>query len=824
MKKSRGKKNKSSAADKPETKDRAAATAAATTSIAPATKADSSAKLPVLPLKNIVVFPSAFTPLGVTRPRSLAAVEAALASEDKTILLLTQKDPTVEEPGNDDLYSIGTRAIIKRMARTEQGVQLLAQGIERMQLLNLETGGKYLQAEVKSLEIVDTDDKTNREALLRAVRDQVSELLELAHPDSAEQLRQLLATAESPMQLVHLIASLIQADADKEQAVLEALDVSSALGLLNEILQQELKVQRLRHQITSKVRSEMSDKERQFLLRKQMDAIREELGEGNADEVDVELLRGQLEKAELPEAVQEEALRELLRLERLPLSSPDYQLTRTWLEIVAQLPWNQSTDDSIDLAEARQVLDDDHFDLKEVKDRIIEHLAVMKLNPETQAPILCFVGPPGVGKTSLGKSIARSIGRAFERISLGGMHDESELRGHRRTYIGAMPGRLIQAVRRAGVNNPLLMLDEIDKLGRDFRGDPAAALLEILDPAQNHTFRDNYLDLQFDLSDVFFICTANTLSTIPGPLLDRMEVLRLPGYTEEEKAEIARRYLIPRQLNDNGIPKESMTIPDDALQRIIQRHTREAGVRQLERAIGRLCRKVAVRIAGGDEQALVVRPEDLLDMLGSEVYRPGQSRARLQPGVATGLAWTEAGGDILYIETALLPDGAGIRMTGQLGSIMKESAEAAQSYVWSHALELGIDPEIFKKSGLHVHVPAGAVPKDGPSAGVAIVTALTSLLTKIPARADTAMTGEITLSGRILPIGGVKEKVLAARSAGLRRIVLPKDNESDLRELPENVRKEMEFFPVQRIGEALPETLVKFTERQLTAEADSVAS
>ena len=534
-------------------------------------------------------------------------------------------------------------------------------------------------------------------------------------------------------------------------------------------------------------------------------------GEGNAEEIDVEQLKQDVLEADLPEQPLAEAMRELKRLERLSPASPDYQQTRTWLEMVAELPWKDSTTDSIDLKLAREILDEDHFDLEEVKDRIVEHLAVMKLNPQTQAPILCFVGPPGVGKTSLGKSIARAIGRKFERLSLGGLHDESELRGHRRTYIGAMPGRLIQAVRRAQVNNPLLMLDEIDKLGRDFRGDPAAALLEILDPAQNNTFRDNYLDMPFDLSNVFFICTANTLSTVAGPLLDRMEILQLAGYTEEEKAQIARRYLIPRQLTDNGINAGQITIGDEALIRIIQRFTREAGVRQLERAIGRLCRKAAIRVAQGATDSLVVGVDDLPELLGKEVHRPGQSRKRLQSGVATGLAWTEAGGDILYVETALLPSGSGIRMTGQLGAVMKESAEAAQSYVWSHAEELGIDPSIFKSNGIHVHVPAGAVPKDGPSAGIAIVTALTSLLTGTPARADTAMTGEISLTGRVLPIGGVKEKVLAARSAGIKRIVLPAENESHLRDLPEHVREEMEFFPVERIAEALAHTISQST-------------
>lgn len=763
--------------------------------------------LPVFPLKGLVVFPSSFSPLVAGRPMSIAAVEAALASEEKTILLLAQKDADVDQPGADDLYPVGTRAVIKRMARSDQGLQLLAQGVEPMRATKMVLQDGFLVAEVQPIKIDESDDPTEREALLRVVQEQVSELLELSHPESTDQLRQLLATAQSPMQLVYLIGSLINADVEKEQALLEASNASDALKRVGEILEDELKIQRLRKQISSKVRSDISEKERKFLLRKQMNAIREELGESDGEEVDVEQLQQDLQQADLPEEPLKEATRELKRLQRLSPASPEYQQARTWLELVAELPWKNSTTDSIDLKVAREILDDDHFDLEEVKDRIVEHLAVMKLNPETQAPILCFVGPPGVGKTSLGKSIARAIGRKFERLSLGGLHDESELRGHRRTYIGAMPGRLIQAIRRAEVNNPLLMLDEIDKLGRDFRGDPAAALLEILDPAQNNTFRDNYLDMPFDLSDVFFICTANTLATIPSPLLDRMELLRLAGYTDEEKTQIARRYLIPRQLNDNGITADQLTIPDDALMRTIRRHTREAGVRQLERAIGKLCRKAAIRVAEGIEDPLVVGVDDLTDLLGKEVHRPGQSRERLQPGVATGLAWTEAGGDILYVETALLPGGSGIRMTGQLGEVMKESAEAALSYVWSRADQLGIDPARFKGHGVHVHVPSGAVPKDGPSAGIAIVTALTSLLTETSARSDTAMTGEITLSGRVLPIGGVKEKVLAARSAGINRVVLPKENETDLRDLPEHVREEMEFFAVELISEALSHTI-----------------
>jgi ATP-dependent Lon protease len=497
----------------------------------------------------------------------------------------------------------------------------------------------------------------------------------------------------------------------------------------------------------------------------------------------------------------------------MPAAAPDFQMTRTYLDLVLELPWRKFSEDVIDLPRARQVLDEDHYDLQEVKERILEQLAVLKLNPRAHAPILCFVGPPGVGKTSLGQSIARALGRKFERMSLGGLHDEAELRGHRRTYIGAMPGRILQALRRAGVNNPVLMLDEVDKLGRDFRGDPAAALMEILDPAQNNAFRDNYLDLPFDLSEVFFITTANTLDTVPGPLRDRMEVLRLSGYSEEEKLQIARRYLLPRRLAEAGLTAEQLHVPDETIRRIISRYTREAGVRELERRLGQLARKVARRFAEGPAQPTTIGPEDLSDILGPERFRPEQARQRLAAGIATGLAWTEAGGEVLYVEATLLPDGKGLRLTGQLCDVMRESARAAQTYVWAHASSLGINPAVFRTTGVHVHVPAGAVPKDGPSAGVAMVTALASAYTGFVPRNDTAMTGEITLSGLVLPVGGIKEKVLAARRSGLRRVILPHDNERDLRELPEEVQKQMEFVLVDRIEDALAAALPELTAR-----------
>lgn len=769
--------------------------------------------LPVLALRNAVAFPNVVMPLAVGRPESLKAIEAALATEEKTIILLTQKHPEQESPDRDDLFEIGTKAVVRKMMHIGDVVQMLAQGVERVRVTDMNSDPGYLQARTEHV-AVSEDDPTELDASRRAVNDLVGRMLELAHPERAEQLKSVIGAAENPLHFVYLLTSVLPTKFEQDQKLLEQTSPVAALQLMHEYLTEEIRVLELRKTISEKAESELSREHREFLLRRQMDAIREELGEASPEEADVDELRQRLDEIDLPDEVRKEAERELKRLERLPAHAPDYQLTRTWLELIVDLPWFQSTEDNIDLTHARNVLDEDHFDLQDVKDRIIEHLAVMRLNPDAHAPILCFVGPPGVGKTSLGQSIARAIGRKFERIALGGLHDESELRGHRRTYIGAMPGRLIQALRRAEVSNPLIMLDEVDKLGHDFHGDPASALLEILDPAQNHTFHDNYLDLPFDLSDVLFICTANTLDSIPRPLLDRMEVIRIPGYADEDKMQIARRYLIPRQLKENGISMELIEIPDDTLSRVITHHTREAGVRQLERAIGKLARKVAVRVAGGDTSLVRVRPEDLVEMLGHEVHRPERLREEMEPGVATGLAWTEAGGEVLFVESSLLPEGRGVRLTGQLGDVMKESAEAAHTWVWAHAEKLGINPKQFRRSGVHIHVPAGAVPKDGPSAGIAMVTALVSLYTDTPARNDTAMTGEITLSGHVLPIGGVKEKVLAARSAGIHRVVLPKANEDSIRDLPEHVRDEMEFHFVSHLNEALQYTLTSlFTGR-----------
>lgn len=780
------------------------------------TTTDTIQTLPVLALKNTVLFPQLFMPLSAGRKASMAAVEAALATEEKTLVLVAQRDASVEEPGAADLYTIGTRAVIKKVNRTEAGVELLVQGLERVALVRVEQTEPYLKARVRPLPLPE-DGGPEVEALFRATVELAGRALELTEARGQFNVAQLVEQAQEPLRLTYLLGSLLALDVAKEQGLLEADTRLEALRLLYGHLSHEVQVLELRHKIASTAANEMTQQQREYVLRRQMEAIRQELGEKEPEKAEAEELRQRLAEADLPDDVRKEAERELRKLERLPAAAPDFQVTRAYLELVLELPWRKSEAAPIDLAHARRILDEDHYGLDDVKERILEHLAVLKLNPKANAPILCLVGPPGVGKTSLGRSIARALGRKFERMSLGGMHDEAELRGHRRTYIGAMPGRVLQAVRRAGVNNPLLMLDEVDKLGRDFRGDPAAALLEILDPAQNDTFRDNYLDLPFDLSKVFFITTANALDTVPRPLLDRMEILRLSGYSEEEKVQIARRYLLPRRLAEAGLTAEQLHVPDETVRRLIARYTREAGVRELERHLGRAARKVARRFAEGRTEPVTIGPEDLTDLLGPERFRPERGRQTLEPGVATGLAWTETGGEVLYIEASLVPGTRGVRLTGQLGNVMKESARAAQTYVRAHARQLGIDPELFRRAGVHVHVPAGAVPKDGPSAGVAMVTALASAYSGIAVRGDTAMTGEITLSGLVLPIGGVKEKVLAARRVGMRRVVLPRDNEQDLRDLPEEVRREMQFILAERIEEVLAATLPDLAARAQAA-------
>jgi ATP-dependent Lon protease len=775
------------------------------------------ASLPVLPLKNSVLFPHLLMPLAVGRPKSVAAIEAALTSEDKSVFVVAQRHADIEEPAQADLCTIGTTAVIKRMERGEGGMRLIIQGIERAELITLEADEKHLNAHVRLLPD-PTDEGTEVEALHREVLGQASRIHSMVDPAAELSLDQIMSQVGDVLHQTYLLASMLNLGFEQAQRLLEAPSRLAALQLIHEHLRHEAQVLELRHKIATQAQNEMGREQREYLLRQQMRAIQQELGEQTPEQADTAELRRRFEEADLPDEPRKEATRALDRLERLPAAAPDYQITRAHLELVLELPWRKYTEDHLDLARARQILDEDHYDLREVKERIVEQLAVLKLNPRAKAPILCFVGPPGVGKTSLGQSIARSLGRAFERMSLGGLHDEAELRGHRRTYIGAMPGRVIRAIRRAGVANPVLVLDEIDKVGSDYRGDPASALLEVLDPAQNSTFHDNYLDLPFDLSKVMFITTANTLDTIPRPLLDRMEILRVSGYTDEEKIEIAKRYLIPRQVGEAGLTSEQLVIPDETLSHIIHSYTREAGLRELERMIGRVARKAAVRFAEGFAGKLEVLTDQLNEMLGPERFFEEQARRKLPPGVAAGLAWTEAGGDVLYIEAAILPEQKGLTLTGQLGNVMQESAKTAQSYIDSHAAELGIDTATVRQSGVHIHVPAGAIPKDGPSAGVTMATALASLYTGLPARSDTAMTGEVTLTGLVMPVGGIKEKVLAARRAGIRRLILPLRNERDLKELPDHVRQELEVLPAERIEDvlaaAIPDLCARLKERK----------
>jgi len=763
--------------------------------------------LPLLPLKNTVLFPGLLMPLSVGRRGSLAAIEAALKTEDKEIVVVTQRDPSADSPEASDLYTIGTLAVIRKVGRSKDQMEVLVYGTERMVIVKVEEGDGYMSARVHAMPAPD-DSSRETEALTLSLIEMTSKFLGLiGSPEKASPFDVMNFPREEPLRLAYMVASIMNLEAARAQALLEEPTRLETLRMGHGWLAHEVEVLELRHKIAEDARGEMSREQREYILRQQKRAIEQELGEKNAEQSEAESIREKLTKADLPEDVRKEAERELGRLEKMQSGQPEYNVIRTWLDYVIELPWNKRSEDNLDIGRARTVLDEDHFGIAKVKERILEQLAVLKLNPEAKAPILCFVGAPGVGKTSLGQSIARALGRKFERMSLGGMHDEAELRGHRRTYIGALPGRLIQAIRRAGASNPVLMLDEVDKLGRDFRGDPASALLEVLDPEQNKTFRDNYLDLPFDLSKVLFVTTANSLDTIPAPLLDRMEILRLSGYSEEEKTQIALRYLLPRQLTQAGLTPEKCEITEPALKKIISSYTREAGVRKLEQTLGRVIRKVALKFAEGVTEAVVVRPEDLAEMLGPAPILPEQARKELPAGVATGLAWTETGGDVLYIEAALLPNGKDLTITGQLGEVMQESAKTARSFVWSHAAELGIDAALFLNAGVHIHVPAGAIPKDGPSAGVTMATALASIYSGRAARKDTAMTGEVTLTGLVLPIGGVKEKVLAARRAGLKRVILPRGNQKDLRDLPEEVRREMEFIFADRVEDVLAEML-----------------
>jgi ATP-dependent Lon protease len=766
-------------------------------------------------LRNTVIFPSGISPLTVGRPLSLRAAEAALANEEKLLGVIAQREDNDTEPAPSRLYSIGTLVVISRMMRspgTEEVLHLIVQGQERFRIVGYTEQEPYFKATVEILPEPVREETAEVEALKRNIMALVQKALALL-PNVPQEIRNVIVATDDAVRLAYFLGSVLELDVAQEQALLEANTESDLLRLMHSYLAREVEVLEIRGKIANQAQEELGKAQRDYILREQMKQIQKELGDQEPEQAEAQLLRERVEKADLPDDVRKEAERELRRLERLPAAAPDYHVIRTYLEWVLDLPWNKGTEDNLDLNHAREVLDEDHYDLDDIKERILEHLAVIKLNPKTKAPILCFVGPPGVGKTSLGQSIGRAMGRKFERMSLGGVRDEAELRGHRRTYIGAMPGRIIQALRRAGVNNPVMMLDEVDKLGMDFRGDPASALLEILDPAQNFSFRDHYLDLPFDLSKVFFIATANSLAPIPPALRDRMEIITLSGYSELEKLHIAKRYLAPRQIKEAGLSPEQLQITDESISTIISRYTREAGVRQLERTIGRLARKVALKVARGEGEVFTIKPEDLEEYLGHERFFQEMAREVLPPGVATGLAVTEMGGEVLFIEATLLPGAKGLTLTGQLGDVMQESARAAQSFLWSHGSEIGLScKDVFDKNGVHIHVPAGAIPKDGPSAGVAIVSALASLCSGRAVRSDTAMTGEITLSGLVFPVGGIKGKVLAAHRAGIKRVVLPLRNKPDLKDVPEEVLRDLNVLFVERIDNLLDNTLTPTSE------------
>jgi ATP-dependent Lon protease len=757
--------------------------------------------LPVLPLKETVIFPQSVSPLAIGQERSIKLVDDVVAG-DRVLALVTVKDGGAEQPDWDDLHEVGTAAIVHKMIRVPDGtLRILVQGVGRIKLERRIQDEPYLVGEFG--DFPDTIEETPElEALIRSVQTEFGRLISLV-PYLPAELELAAANVDDPSALSHLVASTLRLKTEEKQGLLEQVDVSARLRDVLRILNRELEVVELGTKIQSQVQSELDKGQREYFLRQQLKAIQEELGEGDEQQAELAELREQIEAKNLPEDVRKAADRELSRLEKLPSAAAEYGVIRTYLDWIISLPWNETSEDNLDLDHARAILDEDHYDLDKVKDRIIEYLAVSKLKDDLSGPILCFVGPPGVGKTSLGQSIARTLGRKFVRISVGGVRDEAEIRGHRRTYIGAMPGTIIRSLRDAESKNPVLLIDEIDKMGADFRGDPASAMLEVLDPEQNSNFRDHYLDLPFDLSKVLFICTANQLDTIPGPLIDRMDVIQLSGYTEDEKLGIATRYLVPKQLEAHGLASEQVSISDGALRTVIREYTREAGVRNLERRIADLFRKSAREIAEGKTEKIRIDARKGRGWLGPRRVPADPRKRTSDPGVATGLAFTPVGGDVLFIEATAYPGKGKLTITGQLGEVMQESAQAALSWVRSHTGQLGLPENWFAEHDVHIHVPAGAVPKDGPSAGITIATAIASLVRGEPVADDLAMTGEITLTGQVLPIGGVREKVLAAQRYGLKRVVLPRENEPDLGELPPEARKELQFILVDSIDEVL---------------------
>lgn len=784
-------------------------------------------QLPILPLRGLVVYPETAVPLSIGQPRSIRLVDDVLSADDRLIGLVTSKDPQKENPGPEDLYRVGTVASVHRLFRAPDGtIRLLVQGITRFEIKKFVEEEPYLKAKIQ-LSPVKVERDLEIDALTRQARDQFAEITNLV-PSVPRELVDAVISLDDPLQVVYTVANFQRLELNKAQELLELNSVSEKLHKLVNFLTRELEMLEIGQRIQNQARSEIEKVQREYFLREQIKAIRTELGEEDDQTADVEEFRHQIEEAAMPEESDKQARRELDRLSRLPSAAAEYGVIRTYLDWMVSLPWSKMTDDNLDISRARKVLDEDHYGLEDVKERILEFLAVRKLRKEREGEIeetyeddirkiregviLCFVGPPGVGKTSLGRSIARSLDRKFIRISLGGVRDEAEIRGHRRTYIGAMPGRILQALRRVGKNNPVFMMDEIDKLGRDYRGDPTSALLEVLDPEQNSEFRDHYLEVAYDLSKVMFITTANLLEPIPSPLRDRMEIIKLSGYTDKEKKAIAKGYLIPRQIKENGLRSKEISFTDPALQTIIRSYTRESGVRNLEREIGSLCRKVVTQIAEGKVENVKIGVKEVAEFLGRQRYYGDEEIANRTsvPGVATGLAWTSTGGQVLFVEATSMPGKNNFQLTGSLGEVMKESAQAALSYVRSKADKLGLDKDFFQGQDIHLHVPAGAQPKDGPSAGVTMAAALVSLISKRPVKGNVSMTGEITLRGQVLPVGGIKEKVLAAYRAGSTTVILPKKNQADLEEdIPAEVLEKINFIFVENVEELLEAALTK---------------
>ncbi|MFZ4984753.1 MAG: endopeptidase La [Blastocatellia bacterium] len=750
--------------------------------------------LPVLPLRDISIFPFMIVPLFVSRERSIRAVDQALA-ENRMIMLVAQRDSNKEEPGTSDLYEVGTVAIIMRMLKLPDGrIRILVQGVSRARVSYLEDHSQgYLQARVEELKEIVPEKTLELEALTRNIRSALEKAVSLGRSIPPE-VMSIVSTVEDPARLADLAASNLELKVEDAQSVLEIIEVLPRLHRVNELLAKELEVLTVQQEINTQAKGEIDRSQREFYLRQQLKAIQQELGEGNELAEDIAQYREKMAKGKMPKAVEEEVDRQLKKLERMHPDAAETATLRNWLDIMVALPWSKASKENLDLKKAQEILDHDHYGLEKVKERILEALAVRKIKDKPKGSILCLVGPPGVGKTSLGRSIAHAINRKFVRLSLGGVHDEAEIRGHRRTYVGAMPGRVIQSIQQAGTSNPLIMLDEIDKVSSDFRGDPSSALLEVLDPEQNNSFRDNYLGVPFDLSNVMFMTTANVLETIQPALRDRMEIIRLSGYTEEEKLQITLRHILPKQMEENGVSADNLALTEEAIRDIIVRYTRESGLRQLEREVATVCRKVARRVAEGNPALVTVTGANLPEFLGVAKIEPDAMLRQDEVGVATGLAVTATGGDILFIEVITMKGKGVLQLTGQLGDVMRESAQAAYSYAKSRCAELGIDEDVFARTDIHIHIPEGAIPKDGPSAGITMATALVSALSNRPVRNNIAMTGEITLRGEVLPIGGVKEKVLAAYRAQIRKVILPAQNRKDMDDVPAETKREMEFF------------------------------